>query len=254
MKATDLLLPDLTELPGAVRAAPDDTAAAAPAAPRALAWHLWLWDLAATYLPLLLMAALALATWWLVKHSPQPAEPSAPEVVSSEPDYTLSGFALERFAADGRLAMRIEGAALRHYPATDRIEVDGATIRAWSPDGRLTIARAERALGTGDGSEMQLLGGAELQGQDAAGTPLQVRSEFLHVFFLEERLTSHQSVLVRHGPTELRASGLAYAHATQQLELKGPLRVVLPPTQAQGPAPEAARPSPRTAAAEGALR
>ena len=226
MKPVELHLPDLPEVPLSLGPV---VAPAGEERRRAMPWHLRLRETLSAYLPILLMAALALATWWLVKNSPKPPGEVAPRAVSADPDYTMSGFALERFAPDGRLVLRIEGAQMRHYPATDRIEIDGALIQAWSPAGRLTRASAARAVGTGDGSELQLLGGAEVVGEDAAGVPLLMRSEFLHAFFLDERVESDRPVLVRHGATELRAAGLLYAHASQRLELKGPLKVTLTP-------------------------
>lgn len=226
MKPVELHLPDLPEVPLSLGPV---VAPAGTEPRRAMPWHLRLRETLSAYLPILLMAALALATWWLVKNSPKPPGEVAPRAVSAEPDYTMSGFALERFAPDGRLMLRIEGAQMRHYPATDRIEIDGAQIQAWSPAGRLTRASAARAVGTGDGSELQLLGGAEVVGEDAAGVPLLMRSEFLHAFFIDERVESDRPVLVRHGATELRAAGLLYAHASQRLELKGPLKVTLTP-------------------------
>lgn len=226
MKPVELHLPDLPEVPLSLGPV---VAPAGEERRRAMPWHLRLRETLSAYLPILLMAALALATWWLVKNSPKPPGEVAPRAVSAEPDYTMSGFALERFAPDGRLMLRIEGAQMRHYPATDRIEIDGAQIQAWSPEGRLTRASAARAIGTGDGSELQLLGGAEVVGEDAAGVPLLMRSEFLHAFFIDERVESDRPVLVRHGATELRAAGLLYAHASQRLELKGPLKVTLTP-------------------------
>ena len=229
MKPVELHLPDLPEVPLSLGPV---VAPAGEERRLAMPWHLRLRETLSTYLPILLMAALALATWWLVKNSPKPPGEVAPRAVSAEPDYTMSGFALERFAPDGRLVLRIEGSQMRHYPATDRIEIDGAQIQAWSPAGRLTRASAARAVGTGDGSELQLLGGAEVVGEDAAGVPLLMRSEFLHAFFLDERVESDRPVLVRHGATELRAAGLLYAHASQRLELKGPLKVTLTPRAA----------------------
>jgi lipopolysaccharide export system protein LptC len=226
VKPVELHLPDLPEVPLSLGPV---VAPAGTEPGRAMPWHLRLRETLSAYLPILLMAALALATWWLVKNSPKPPGEVAPRAVSAEPDYTMSGFALERFAPDGRLMLRIEGAQMRHYPATDRIEIDGAQIQAWSPAGRLTRASAARAVGTGDGSELQLLGGAEVVGEDAAGVPLLMRSEFLHAFFIDERVESDRPVLVRHGATELRAAGLLYAHASQRLELKGPLKVTLTP-------------------------
>ena len=221
--SVELHLPDLPEVPislGPVRGAP-----ARPRAP----WHLRLRDALSAYLPLLLMALLALASWWLVKNSPGPVTPVQDSPVSSEPDYTMSGFALERFDAAGQLRLRIEGDELRHFPASDRIEIDGARIRAVGDDGRVTQAQAHQAVGKGDASELQLVGGAEVTGVAADGTPVLMRSEFLHAYFKTERVRSHLPVQVRVGTSEWRAAGLDYDHATQRLELSGPMRAELSP-------------------------
>ncbi len=222
--SVELHLPDLPEVP--ISLGPPR----APSSPRAaMPWHVRLREVLAAYLPLLMMAVLAMATWWLLKNSPGAPEAATTARVSDEPDYTMEQFAVERFDATGRLKLRIEGARLRHFPATDRIEVEAAQIRAIAPDGRVTLAHAQRALGTGDGSELQLLGGAEVSSTDANGAPLVMRGEFLHAFFVTERVKSHLPVWVQSGPSELRAAGLDYDHAARRLELQGPLRAVLPP-------------------------
>jgi lipopolysaccharide export system protein LptC len=221
--SVELHLPDLPEVP--ITLGP---AAGAPPRPP-MPWHLRLREALSAYLPLLLMGLLALASWWLVKNAPRPAAVPESTVVRTEPDYTMTQFALERFGADGRLRLRIEGERLRHFPDTDRIEIDRAQIRAYAPDGRVTLATAQRALGNGDGSEIQLLGGAEVTAQDASGVPLVMRGEFLHAFLVTERVQTHLPVLVRHGATELKAAGLSYDHATRRLELKGPLKAVIAP-------------------------
>jgi lipopolysaccharide export system protein LptC len=221
--SVELHLPDLPEVPLSL-------GPARGAAPRPrMAWHLRLRDVLSAYLPLLLMALLALASWWLVKNSPRPIAPADERPVSSEPDYTMSGFALERFAADGSLRLRIEGAHLRHYPATDRIEIDDARIHAVAEDGRITRAHARQAVGNGDGSELQLMGGAEVTSEARDGQPLLMRSEFLHAFLVTERVRSHLPVLVRLGQNEWRAGGLDYDHAGRRLDLAGPMRAELAP-------------------------
>lgn len=187
------------------------------------------------YLPLLLMGALALGTWWLVKHSPRPVGPQADRPLRHEPDYTMSGFRLERFDPAGRLALRIEGQRMRHFPDTARIEVEGLRLRALAPDGRVTEAQALRAVVHDDGSEVQLLGEAEVNSVDLRGVPLVVRSEFLHAFVAAERLRTHLPVTVRHGDSELRAAGLAYDRAAGRLDLNGPLRMVMAPARPAGP-------------------
>ncbi|CAD5373417.1 LPS export ABC transporter periplasmic protein LptC [Rubrivivax sp. A210] len=227
--SVELHLPDLPEVPislGPVRGA----------GPRAdTPWHLRLRHALSSYLPLLLMALLALATWWLAKHSPRPPAPPAERGASADPDYTMTQFALERFDAGGRLKLRIEGARMRHFPASDRIEIEGVQIHAYAPDGRSTLASARYAVGTGDGSEMQLSGGAQLIGSSAQGVDVVLRSEFLHLYLAAERVHGPVPVLVHQGASTMQAEGLDYDHGRRLLELKGPLRTVLAPPRGAAP-------------------
>ena len=223
----ELHLPDLPEVPISL----GPLAGPRAARPR-MPWHLRLRDALSAYLPILVMTLLALASWWLVKNSPRGAAVAEERPLNADPDYTMDRFAIERFDAQGRLKLRIEGTRLKHYPASDRVEIDEAQIRAISPEGRVTLAHAQRALGSGDGSELQLLGGAEVLSSDASGTPMSMSGEFLHAFFVSERVNSHLPVVVRMGTSELRAAGLEYDHATRRLELKGPMRAQL---AARGP-------------------
>ncbi|MFO1292397.1 MAG: LPS export ABC transporter periplasmic protein LptC [Rubrivivax sp.] len=220
--SVELHLPDLPEVPISL----------GPAAPRTVRrppWGLRLRETLAAYLPLLLMLALALAAWWLVKNTPLPAAPSAERAPGGEPDYEMQHFALERFDASGRLVLRIEGERLQHDPAHDRVRIDKARIRAVAADGRVTLAHAEHALGNGDGSELQLQGGAEVSSTDAEGAPLRMTSEFLHLFLVRERVRTHLPVTVRIGSSQIAAAGLSYDHAQRRLELAGPMRGVFVP-------------------------
>ncbi len=246
--SVELHLPDLPEVP--LSLGPDPARRQQPAQP----WSARVHEALASSLPLVLMALLVLATGWLVKNSPRPGAAPGERPVSAEPDYQMSQFALERFDAAGRLKLRIEGAQMRHFPASDRMEVDHAQITAYAPDGRVTEARAQRALGNGDGSEMQLVGGAEVSSRDAAGRQLLMRGEFLHAFLVLEQVKSHLPVQVWHGATALRGSGLFYDHAASRLELIGRVNTVLQPrvdgvdSKAVLPVPPAAPTPPATLA------
>ena len=101
-------------------------------------------DTASSYLPVLLMALLALGSWWLVKNTPLLEPGRAPVPPRHEPDYTMARFMVQRFAPEGPLRTQIEGDELRHYPDTDTFEIDNPRIRGIAPDGRVTIASAKR--------------------------------------------------------------------------------------------------------------
>jgi len=193
----------------------------------------WAWrviDTASAYLPLLLMAALALGTWWLVKNTPLFENDRELAPLRHEPDYTMNQFMVQRFAANGAMKVQIEGDVMRHYPDTDTLEIDNPRMRAFGDDGRITNATARKAIANRDGSEVQLSGDAhvvrEATDKDAA---IEFRGEFLHCFQNTERVRSHLPVVVTRGGTEFHADSMAYDNLAGLLDLKGHLRAVLTP-------------------------
>lgn len=202
-----------------------------------LPWHLRLLETLTAYLPVLLMGLLALSTWWLVNITPKPEAERVPVPPRHEPDYTMQRFTVQRFAADGRMRVQIEGELMRHYPDTDTLEIDKPRIRAIGTDGRVTLASALRALSNGDGSEVQLFGSAQVvRPAPVAQDAMEFRSEFLHAFLNTERVRSHLPVVVRRGGAELRAEGMEYDNLARVVELKGRQRAVFMP-RAKPPGP-----------------
>lgn len=204
---------------------------ARPLAPRApQPWHQHVRDAFVTYLPLLLLLLLALGTWWLVKNTPGPIAAPPPPLQRQEPDYTMQRFVIERFDRDGRLKLQLQGQQLRHYTASDTIEVDQPQLRAMTRDGRVTLAQARRALANGDGSEAQLIGDARVDGSGPRGEPVQFRGDFLHAFLDTERLRSHLPVTVTSAGSEFHAAGMEYDHVSGKLQLQGKMRARLLPS------------------------
>jgi lipopolysaccharide export system protein LptC len=221
----ELNLPDLPEVP--IQLGPLATTGSSIGPRGAPPLGLRVRDALSAYLPLLLMAGLALATWWLVKSTPPAPEQRPRSSNPGVPDYTMEQFALERFGADGRLLLRVQGERLRHFPDADRIEADRATIRAFAPDGRETLATAAQAVSSGDGRFVELSGGAQVL---QAAQQLRINSEHLYLDTQEEIVKTDRTVELRLGDGHVvRAAGLHYSHATQRLELAGPLRATLLP-------------------------
>jgi lipopolysaccharide export system protein LptC len=188
-------------------------------------WRARITGLLSAYLPLLLMAVLALGTWWLVKNTPVPGEAAVESAPRHEPDYAMTNFTVQRFLPAGGMRLQVEGDALRHYPDTDTLEIDKARVRAWAPNGRETVATANRAQSNGDATEVQLTGGAHVTRQALAGDDaIEFRGEFLHAFFKTERVQSHLPVTVTRGRSVMTADGLEYDNVKGLLQLKGRVR------------------------------
>ncbi len=188
------------------------------------------WDRVSTYLPVLLMALLALATYLLARQTPGLSEPRAAAARSAEPDYYLRGFSVKTSDAQGRLKSEVFGSAGRHYPDTDTLELDQARMRAYNRRGEPTVASAQRALSNGDGSQVQLIGDAVMVREAVTGPNgtlrprLEIRSEFLHVFTETEQLRTDRPVEIVRGADRFTADRLDFNNLDQQLALQGRVR------------------------------
>jgi lipopolysaccharide export system protein LptC len=197
-----------------------------------------------SYLPLVVMALLALVTWWLVENSPLAEGPGVVAPPRHEPDYTMRQFTVLRYGRDGALRTQIEGDVALHFPDTDTLEIENPRIRAVAPDGSVTLASARRAVANGDGTEVQLVGGARVT-REATPTEEAVDffGEFLHVFVNTERVRSHLPVRVKQGATEVQASAMDYDNLARVIDLKGRMRGFFPPPARDG-GPQRKAPTP----------
>jgi lipopolysaccharide export system protein LptC len=193
---------------------------------------------ATMYLPTILMAILALGTYWLVRSTPQPgaADPSRPPTHNA--DYFMRHFSLKTFDAGGRLKTELLGKEMRHFPDTDTLEIDGVTLRTFDDAGRLTVATADRGLSNGDGSEVQLMGNAVVvreAGRTLGGLvdpKMEVTSDFLHVIADTERLKTHKPVVIQRGQDRFSGDSLDYDNLNRTGDLRGRVKGVMTPTGA----------------------
>lgn len=193
-------------------------------------WHARLLDTLSSYLSLLMMALLALGSWWLVTNTPLVEAPRVKAPLTHEPDYTMREFLVQRFTPQGTLRAQIEGDTLRHYPDTDTFEVDNPKVRAWAADGGVTDASAKRALSNADASEVQLFGDARVTRlPTATDEGLTFRGEFLHAFLKTERVRSNQPVTFTRGAAVIRADSFTYDNIERIVEMKGHVRASFPP-------------------------
>jgi lipopolysaccharide export system protein LptC len=205
-----------------------------------------LWDRMAMYMPLLLMGALALGTYWLVRTTPGLSLPEAARPVSHEVDYFMRNFTVKSFDEAGKLKSEIYGAEARHFSDTDILEIDQVRMRSINSQRLVTAATATRAYANSDGSEVQLTGNAQVVreasrnsgGQNAPR--LEFRGEFLHVFLNEERLQSHQPVVLIRGADQFTGNTFSYNNLDQVAVLTGRVRgILMPKSTGRAAAPSA---------------
>lgn len=194
------------------------------------------WDRFLLYLPLALMAVLALGTYWLVRSAPESTGAAVKPVQSHDPDYFMSGFSVRTFDAAGHIRTEVVGDKARHYPDNQFMEIDGIRVRSFDAQGRLTTASAEHGLTNEDSSELQLIGNAVVvrEADATAGktTPrMEYRGEFLHAFMDTEQIKSHKPVELLRGNDRFTADALEFDNVEQVLQLRGRVRGTLVPVQ-----------------------
>lgn len=104
------------------------------------------WDHVTIYLPVLLMGALAMGSYWIVKSAPEPKPEAPAKPVVHEPDYFMRGFSLRAYHPSGSLRSEVAGRELRHYPDNGTLEVDHPRILALTADGSRTQARDRKSV------------------------------------------------------------------------------------------------------------
>lgn len=209
-----------------------------------LLFSLWMrlrktWDRLAVYFPIVLMGLMAMSTYWLVRNSTVMGAVEREAAPRHFPDYFLRDFSVRVFGANGQLKNEIMGSEGRHYPDTDTLEIDRPRIRAFAPDGRMTLSQAERGIINADASEAQLFNKAQVV-REALVTPqglilprTELRSDFLHVFADTESVRSHLPVeMTRGNGDRFTADSVVYDNLNRVLELKGRVRGTLAPHSA----------------------
>lgn len=194
-----------------------------------------LWERLALYLPIFIMAGLAMASYWLVRNAPQIAGPELEAAPRHVPDYYMNDFSVRVFDAQGKLKSELIGQQGRHYPDTDTVEIDQVFVRTFNNEGRVTTARAKKGLTNADGSEVQLFGSAVivrepfiLRGQTLPQQEL--RSEFLHLFADTEAIRTHLPVeLLRGKGDRFTADSMIYDNLDRVMRLKGRVKGEIEP-------------------------
>lgn len=178
------------------------------------------------YGPLLLMALLALGTWWLLRHAPSAEEAAAERPLTHTPDYDMHDFSVRRFGPNGALMSVVTGSVMRHFPDTDTLEIDHIHLRTQDNKGQRVEARARMGLADERASLWWLQGGAQVirLGQDDSGLDdiethpdvmastqdLVMRGESLKMNTKTHDVVSTQPVVVTDPSGWVRAGSLDY--------------------------------------------
>ena len=187
-------------------------------------------DRLSTYLPLIVMALLASASWWLVRSVPTLMAPATQKPVRQEPDYRLANFSAKTFDARGRLTREISGDKAQHYPATEEMHIAQVRIFAANDQGSSMNARAQQGIATDDGKKVTLTGDAVAIRPAFNSRPrIELKSDRLVALPEEDRVVSDEPVRIVRDRDVFTATSMDFNSNTGFYDLRGRVRGTLAP-------------------------
>lgn len=150
---------------------------------------------ASSWFPVVLLAALAMLTYWLDAQVQNGGRPDHAQKV--DPDYYLEDFAATRFGLDGSVVEQLTAKKMVHYPESVPTEIDSPDLVDTQPGRAMVRARADKATISPDSENIVLTGNviAEREPKGNRGR-LVVTTEYLHVLPKLERADSDRQVTI----------------------------------------------------------
>lgn len=184
------------------------------------------------YLPMLVMAVLAMGSWWLVRSMPDLWSGSPERPIRKDPDYHLEKFSTQVFNAQGRRTSQVSGEEARHYPDTDELHIDAVRFVSVNEDGMQVLATAQRGIATGDGERVTLLGNVHVVREARGPNPrLELRGEKVIALQSQEKLLSDVPVEITRDRDRFTASRMDFDMKSGQYRLEGRVHGILQPRE-----------------------
>ena len=190
------------------------------------------WDLVLSYMPLLMLSTMLLVSVWLVRNAKPVDEKQATPPVSHVADYEFTNFTLKSYDINGKIQSSLMGTFAQHYQDTHNTWVKNPQVLIYS-EKKYTTAKASQALTNEDGSEVQLIGNAQVK--QLPNSPdediTQINSNFLHFYSIDDSVKTHLPVTITIGQNTFISDAMDADNLNQTIKLKGRVRVKLYPSE-----------------------
>lgn len=183
---------------------------------------------ATSLLPLLFLALLAAATFWLDRAVRLEA-PSNDGKHRHDPDFIIDNFTTRRMNLDGSLQQTLQAQHMQHYPDDDSTEVEQPMLTWYGRTPPVEI-RSSRAHVSKNGEEVLLQDNVHIH---QAATPdhpeLNITTAELYVYPDQETAHTATAVTIVNGRSTLQGHGLEADNRQQKYILLGPAKGQLLP-------------------------
>lgn len=186
------------------------------------------------YLPLIIMAVLAMGSWWLVRSLPELLQAEAAKPIRTDPDFTLHNFTVKSFDASGHMTRQVSGITATHFPAADELHIERIQIFAQNDVGTQLTARAAQGVSSENDNKFTLTGDVQaVRKADPHGPATRLQGERLTAIIDQDRLLSSLPVEIFRDRDVFTSNTLDFNTRTGQYLLQGRVRSVIAPRSAK---------------------
>ncbi len=176
------------------------------------------------WVPVALVSALALLTWWL-DQTVSALNPSHRGGAAHEPDFVIEQFSARRMNEGGTEHYVMRAKKLVHYRDDNSATVEEPRMTSYEPGKAPLTIQAHRGRLSADAKDAFFQDEVEVRRSgDAEHEALGLFTSFLHVLPDQELATTDVAVTLTNGNSVIRSVGLEFNNRAHTLKLLGKVR------------------------------
>jgi lipopolysaccharide export system protein LptC len=183
-------------------------------------------------MPLLLMGALTLMTFWLVKKNTPPESSMLERIRLHEPDYIIKNGTLSALNEQGNTKYRILGNKVTHYDDDASIDIDAPRMRLFQPDKAPVTVKSNTGHLDGDLTILELFDNASIFRPQQAATatePASLRmlasSSYFKVLINDDIVKTDRPITLEQGMSIMNSTeGGTFDNIQQSMTLSGQVK------------------------------
>jgi lipopolysaccharide export system protein LptC len=147
-----------------------------------------------TWFPVLLLAVLAMLTYWLDAQVQSGWRANA--AASQDPDYFVENFAAVRFGKDGSVVQQLAAKKLTHYAQGLPTLIEAPLLTDTQPGKPPIRVRADIGRVSANNEHVYLTGNVVVERDEASGNKTTLMTQYLHVLPNTEKADTDQQVTI----------------------------------------------------------
>jgi lipopolysaccharide export system protein LptC len=181
-------------------------------------------DRVSSLFPLLLLLALAAASFWL-ERAVQPPDYDKTGKLRHDPDFIAEDFGINKMGANGKPEYSLSAARMLHYPDDESTDIVEPRLVQNHDDAAPIVIRADRGLISRNGERASFFGNVVVVREASAQrSELRMQTEYLQIDPDRDLASTNRPVVITEGRSRLAGVGMEFNNKTRQFTLLSQVR------------------------------